>query len=89
LLVALPADSGSVFAEQRRARSGRVAVQVERDRPGRIYPRPRTVALSAIEDPTVADAGCRLVLIDADALVIDTGSALAEPVTLALLLSPL
>jgi hypothetical protein len=31
---------------------------------------PDTVALSAIEDPTVADAGCWLVLIDGEAGVI-------------------
>ena len=38
---------------------------------------PETVALSAIEVPTVADAGCWLVVIDGAAAVIVTGSAVA------------
>jgi hypothetical protein len=42
---------------------------------------PDTVALSAIELPTVADAGCWVVLIDGDVSVIDTGSAFAVLVT--------
>jgi len=56
--------------------------------PDGLYP-PDTVALSAIEDPTVADAGCWVVLIDGEAAVIDTGSLAALLVTLLLLVSPL
>ena len=50
---------------------------------------PETVALSAIEVPTVADAGCWLVVIDGDAAVIVTGSPEHELLTVLLLVSPL
>ncbi len=50
---------------------------------------PDTVALSAIELPTGADAGCWVVLIEGEAAVIDTGSAAAPLLTALLLLSPL
>ena len=50
---------------------------------------PLTVALSAIEVPTVALAGCWLVLIVGVAEVMVTGSRAVPLVTAALLLSPL
>ena len=53
-----------------------------------LYP-PLTVALSAIELPTVAVAGCWLVLIVGLAGVMVTGSAAVPLLTEALLLSPL
>ena len=62
-LVAAPPDERLGVGEQRRAGPVRVVVEVERDRPRRVIA-PRTVALSAIELPTVAVAGCWLVVID-------------------------
>ena len=53
-----------------------------------LYP-PLTVALSAIEVPTMAMAGCWLVLIVGLAGVMVTGSAAVPLVTALLLLSPL
>ena len=53
-----------------------------------LYP-PLTVALSAIEVPTVALAGCWLVLIVGLAGLMVTGSAAVPLVTESLLLSPL
>ena len=52
---------------------------------------PVTVAWSAIEEPTVAVAGCWLVVIDGWAMmaVITTGSRAVPLVTALLLLSPL
>ena len=53
-----------------------------------LYP-PLTVALSAIEVPTVAVAGCWVVLIAGVAGVMVTGSAAVPLLTVSLLLSPL
>ena len=61
--------------EQRRAGAVGVVVEVEGDGAGRVVPASVTVALSAIEPPTVAVAGCWLVLIEGVAGVMVTGSA--------------
>ena len=74
--------------EQRRAAGGRVVVEVERDGAGRVVAAADR-GLVGDRSPTVALAGCWLVLIAGVAGLMVTGSAAVPLVTEALLLSPL